>query len=146
MRTKELKTVRSDASPPRSIFSSTKGVPKATQPGHRFANGRRVSTLRTADFSKVRVCPSLSFSVMESASAESKRPLIFRLPWGASSLYSCTSIFVLGGTACTLDQLGMCLAAQAGRMDRSSRSASPVAVCLKRLLLFLLSRVTASSS
>ena len=56
-------------------------TPRAIHPGHRLLNGRRVSTLRTSDFSKVRVCPSLSFSVMESAAAESKRPLIFRLPW-----------------------------------------------------------------
>ena len=56
-------------------------TPSATHPGHRFENGRRVSTLRTAYFSKVLVCPSLSFRVMESAAAESKRPLIFRLPW-----------------------------------------------------------------
>ena len=56
-------------------------TPKVIHPGQRFRNGRWVRTLRTACFSKVRVCPSLSFSVMESAAAESKRPLIFRLPW-----------------------------------------------------------------
>ena len=47
-------------------------TPRATHPGHRFENGRQVSTLRTADFSKVRVCPSLSLSVRESVVAESK--------------------------------------------------------------------------
>ena len=33
-----------------------------------------------------------------------------------------------GGTACPLDQSGMCLAAQPGRRDRNSESISPVAV------------------
>ena len=103
-------------------------TPRATHPGHRFQNGRRVSTLPTADFSKVRVWPSLSFSVMESVVAESKRPLIFRLPWGATSLYNCTSVFVFGDTVCTLDQSGMCLAAQPGKMDRNNRSATTLAV------------------
>ena len=47
-------------------------TPRATQPGHHFENGRRVSTLCTACFSKVRVCPSLSLNVMEPTVAESK--------------------------------------------------------------------------
>ena len=105
-----------------------KATPRATHPGHRLLKGRRVSTLRTACFSKVRVCPSLSVSVTEPVAAESKRPLTFRLPWGASSLYRCTSVFVLGGTACTLDQSGVCLAAQDGRRDKDNRSARALAV------------------
>ena len=52
-------------------------TPSAIHPGFRFANGRRVSTLRTADFSMVRVWPSLSLSVREPVVAESKRPWIF---------------------------------------------------------------------
>ena len=51
-------------------------TPSAIHPGFRFENGRRVSTLRTACFWRVRDCPSLSFSVMEPSVAESKRPLI----------------------------------------------------------------------
>ena len=39
-------------------------------------------------------------------------------------MYNCTSIFVLGGTACTLDQLGMCLAAQDGRRADNSNNKS----------------------
>ena len=70
--------------------------------------------------------------------AESNRPLIFRLPWGATSLYNCTSVFVFGDTVCTLDQSGMCLAAQDGRMDRNNRSTSPLSVVfLKKPPLFL---------
>ena len=77
--------------------------------------------------------------------AESKRPLTFRLPFEALSLYSWASVFVLGGTACTLDQSGMCLAAQPGKMDRNNRSASPVVVVfLKNPPLFLVGVVMAT--
>ena len=117
---------------PISIFMKNsviaKATPKAIHPGFRFKNGRRVSTLRTDDFGSLRVCPSSRVSVTESAVAESKRPLTFRLPWGAPSSYNCTSVFVWRGTACTLDQSGMCLAAQDVRMGRKKRSTSPVAV------------------
>ena len=61
-------------------------------------------TLRPACFCTVRVCPSLSTSMTESAVAETKRPLIFRFPRGAASWYSRTTVLVLCGTACTRDQ------------------------------------------
>ena len=83
---------------------------------------------------------------MDVSVAELKNPLILRPPEGASFLSSWTRVITPGDSACTLDQSGMCFAAQDGRRDRSNRSASAVAVCLKRLLLFMLSRVTASSS
>ena len=117
-----------------------------TNPVYRFLNGTRTRTVRTTRFSIVRVRPSANRSTMDVSVAELKNPLILRAPEGASFLSSWTRVITPGDSACTLDQSGMCFAAQGGRRNSNNRSASPVAVCLKRLLLFLLSRVTASSS
>ena len=106
-----------------------KATPRATHPGHRLLKGRRVSTLRTALLLQGARLPVLERQRDGAGPRPSpKRPLTFRLPWGASSLYRCTSVFVLGGTACTLDQSGVCLAAQDGRRDKDNRSARALAV------------------
>ena len=63
-------------------------VPTAAviHPWYRFLRGRRTRTLRTAFFRSVRNCPFGSKTVIVSAVAEWKRPLIFLSPRGAWSL------------------------------------------------------------